>query len=122
VYRKKTMNQLKDFFESEKKRIFEPDAFFTERMMARLREGSTWEYGIWEITPHSTRPVLAIALALILCFVAIELLIPQMPQRGVVESFLEPEQSPAESFLYNETDIPARQVVLQQLITPEDQQ
>jgi hypothetical protein len=122
VYRKKTMNQLKDFFESEKKRIFEPDAFFTERMMARLREGSTWEYGIWEITPNSTRPVLAIALALILCFVAIELLIPQMPQRGVVESFLEPEQSPAESFLYNETDIPARQVVLQQLITPEDQQ
>jgi hypothetical protein len=113
---------LKDFFEEEKKRVFEPDAFFTKRMMARLEKGSAWEYGIWEIMPNSTRPVLAVALALILCFVAIELLIPQMPQRGVVESFLEPEQSPAESFLYNETEIPARQVVLQQLITLEDAQ
>jgi len=114
------MKELKDFFESEKKRVFEPDAFFTARVMARLREGSA--YGIWEIMPNFMRPVLAIALALILCFVAVEFLIPQMPQTGVVESFLEPEQSPAESFLYNETDIPARQVVLQQLITPEEQQ
>jgi hypothetical protein len=113
---------LKDFFEEEKKRVFEPDAFFTERMMARLEEASAWKYGIWEIMPNSMRPVLAVALALILCFVTIELFIPQIPQRGVVESFLEPEQSPAESFLYNETDIPARQVVLQQLITSEDPQ
>src|SRR5207244_13229433 len=113
---------IRDFFESEKKRIFEPDAFFTRRILAQLKEGSAWEFGMWEITPSSTRPVLALALALIMCFVAVELLIPQMPQRGVVESFLEPEQSPAESFLYNENDIPARQVVLQQLIAPEDQQ
>ena len=116
------MKELKDFFESEKKRVFEPDVFFIERVMARLREGSAWEHGIWEIMPNSMRPVLAVALALILCFIAVEFLIPQMPQSGVVESFLEPEQSPAESFLYNDAEIPARQVVLQQLITPEDQQ
>ena len=82
------MNQLRKFFESEKKRIFEPDAFFSERVMARLTEGSAWEYGIWEIIPNSARPVLAMALALILCFVLAELWIPQMPQSGVVESFL----------------------------------
>ena len=116
------MNELKSFFESEKKRIFQPDAFFSQRVMARLSEGAERQYGIWDIVPNSTRPVLALALALILCFVAVEFLLPQMPQRGVVESFLEPEQSPAESFLYNENDIPARQVVLQQLIAPEDQQ
>ena len=71
--------------------------------------------------PRSTRPVLAVALALIVCFVVIEFFIPQLPQRGVVESFLESEESPAESFLYNDIDVPARQVVLQQLIGQEDQ-
>jgi len=116
------MTGLKDFFESEKKRVFEPDAFFVQRVMARLKAGAARQYGIWDIMPHSTRPVLALALALILCFIAVELLMPQMPQHGMVESFLEPEQSPAESFLYNEADIPARQVVLQQLIAPEEQQ
>ena len=113
---------LKEFFESEKNRVFEPDAFFAQRVMARLKEGAIRQYEIWDSMRNSTRPVLALALALILCFVAIEFLLPQMPQRGMVESFLEPEQSPAESFLYNEADVPARQVVLEQLITPEDQQ
>ena len=64
--------------------------------------------------------MLAIALMLILCFVAAEMFVPQMPQSGMVESFLAPEQSPAESFLYNDTDVPS-QDVLQQLIAPEEQ-
>ena len=112
------MNQLRDFFEAEKKRIVAPGPFFTARVMARLKQRAA-ENGIWDMMPRSTRPVLAVALALILCFVVIEFFIPELPQRGVVESFLESEQSPAESFLYNDTDIPARQVVLQELI--EDQ-
>ena len=115
------MNQLRDFFEAEKRRIIAPGPFFAARVMARLKQQAA-ENGIWDMMPRSTRPVLAVALALILCFVVIEFFIPQLPQRGVVESFLESEQSPAESFLYNDTDVPARQVVLQQLIEPEDQQ
>lgn len=119
------MNQLKDFFNKERNRIFEPDAFFTQRVMARLNERlherEAQEFGIWDIVPSSTRPVLAVALMLILCFVALELFIPQVPQRGMVESFLATEQSPAESFLYNDTDVPSRQDVLEQLIAPEEQ-
>jgi hypothetical protein len=118
------MNPLKDFFDAEKKRVVEPDAFFAKRVMARLNErpaGMIPEFGIWEVVPSSTRPVLAIALMLILCFVAIETLVPQTPQLGMIESLLEPEQSPAESFLYNETDLPTRQDVLEQLIGPEEQ-
>jgi hypothetical protein len=115
------MNQLKEFFDAERKRVFEPDAFFAKRVVARLSEGVEQDYGIWDIVPSYTRPVLAIALALILCFGAVELFVPQMPQRGIVESFLEPEQSPAQSFLYNDTDVPSRQDVLDQLIAPEDQ-
>jgi len=116
------MNQLKEFFDAERKRVFEPDAFFAKRVLARLNEGAAQDYGIWDFVPSSTRPVLAVALVLILCFGAVEMFVPQMPQSGIVESFLEPEQSPAESFLYNDTDIPSRQDVLDQLISPEDQQ
>jgi len=116
------MNQLKDFFDAERKRVFEPDAFFAKRVIARLSEGVAPEYGIWDIVPSSTRPVLAVALALILCFAAAEMFVPQVPQRGMVESFFDAEQSPAESFLYNDTDAPSRQDVLDQLIAPEDQQ
>ncbi len=115
------MNQLRRFFESEKKKFFEPDAYFTDRVMARLNEAPAWEYGIWEITPRSMRPVEGMALALIVCFVFVELLIPQMPQYGVVELFLEPEQSAADSFVFNDTGVPAREVVLQQMIAPEEQ-
>jgi hypothetical protein len=116
------MNHLRDFFEAEKKRVFTPGPFFAERVMSQLRQRVASEYGLWDMMPGSTRPVLAVALALILCFVVIEFFVPQLPQRGMVESLLESEQTPAESFLYNEADVPARQVVLQQLIEPEDQQ
>ena len=110
---------LKRFFESEKSKVFVPDAFFTKRVMARL-QGAQQKLALWEIMPSSTRPVLAIALALILCFLAIEFFVPQMPQRGVVESVFDGEESPDESLIYDDTDVPARQVVLQQLIAGED--
>jgi hypothetical protein len=115
------MDRLRNFFDSEKARIFSPDAFFSKRVLAQL--GSVpWKSGIWEIMPTSTRQVLILALVLILCFVAGEMLIPQIPQQGVVESVVESEESPVESLLYNELDVPARQVVLQELIATEDQE
>jgi hypothetical protein len=40
----------------------------------------------------------------------------------MVESFLAPEQPPSESFLYNDADVPSRQVLLEQLIALEEQQ
>ena len=110
------MIQLKEFFESERKRFLEPDAFFTQRVIARLNGRSAREFGLWDVVPSSTRPVLALALMLILCFVAVEVYVPQLPQRGIVESFLETEESPAESFFYNEADVPSHQEVFQQVI------
>src|SRR5262245_50408337 len=118
------MSPLKDFFEAERKRVLKPDAFFTQRVMARLDEAVSGnrfrDLGFWDAIPSSTRPVLALALMLILCFVVVEMFVPQLPEQGMVESFLAPEQSPAESFLYNDTDV-ASQDVLQQLIEPEDE-
>ena len=43
------MNQLKDFFDAERKRIFEPDAFFAQRIMARLNERVSQDFGIWDV-------------------------------------------------------------------------
>jgi hypothetical protein len=118
------MNRLKDFFESERNRVCLPDAFFTQRVMARyderMNESRYRELGVWDAIPGSTRPVLAIALLLILSFVAVEVFVPQLPQSGMVESFLAPEQSPAESFLYNDTEVPS-QVLLEDLIALEEQ-
>jgi hypothetical protein len=116
------MNPLKDFFEAERKRVFAPDAFFTQRVMTRLEERRSADAGIWEIVPTSSRPVLAFALMLILCFVLLEVFVPQEPERGMVEAFLEPEQSPVESFLYSEPDLPSHQEVLQQVIALEEEQ
>ena len=114
---------MKKLFETERKRYFEPDAFFTQRVMAQLDAAKkvthAQDFGFWDIVPSSTRPVLALALMLILCFVVVEIFIPQLPQRGMVESFLAPEQSPVESFLYTDIDVRS-QDVLQQLIEPED--
>jgi hypothetical protein len=114
---------MKDFFDAERQRVFQPDAYFTQRVLARLdvNRVEMTEFGIWDAVPSSTRPVLAFALMLLLGFIAVEVLTPQMPQRGMVESFLAPEQNPAESFLYNDTDVPSRPVVMQQLIAPEEQ-
>ena len=110
---------LKNFFESEKSRVFAPDALFTKRVMARLH-GAQRKLGFWDMMPNSIRPVLALALVLLLCFLAIEIFVPQMPQQGVVESVFEAEESADENLIYNDTDVPARQVVLQQLIAVED--
>jgi len=120
------MNDLKDFFEKERQRVFEPDAYFTQRVTARMDEllysKNAKTYAFWEVVPGSSRPVLVLALMLILCFVAVEMLVPRVPERGMVESFLAPEQSATESFLYNDADVPSRQDVLQQLMALEDQQ
>jgi hypothetical protein len=114
------MSEFKELFDSERRRVYEPGPFFTQRVMARLPKQVAGA-GIWDAIPGSSRPVLALALMLILCFMAVEVFVPQMPQRGMVESFLAIEQSPAESFLYTDIDVPSRQDVLEQLIALEEQ-
>src|SRR5262245_28153610 len=114
---------LRDLFESERKRVFEPDPFFTKRVMARLDQSrrNIHEFGIWEAIPSSARSVLALALILVLGFVAVEVFLPELPQRGMVEAFLAPDQNPSESFLYSDTDVPNRTIVMEQLIALEEQ-
>jgi hypothetical protein len=110
------MNGLKRFFDEERKRVIEPGPFFTERVLARIDQGVFQDSAIWEMVPGSTRPVFAVALMLMLCFIFVEVFLPQTPQRGLIESYLESEQNPAESFLYVDSDVPSEQEVFEQMI------
>jgi hypothetical protein len=110
------MNGLKEFFDKERKRVFEPGPFFAERVVARIDQNVFQETAIWAAVPGSTRPVFALALMLMLCFIFVEVFLPQIPQRGLIEAVLEAEQNPAESFLYVDGDVPSEQEFLEQMI------
>ena len=119
------MNQLKDLlrdlFDDERKRVFAPGPFFTQRVMTLLEQRKQREFGIWEMVPSSSRPVLAMALLLILSFVAIEMFVPREPLRGMIEAYIEAEQTPAETLLYSEAEVPSGQEFLEQMIALEEQ-
>ena len=113
---------LKDFFDSERKRVFEPGPYFTSRVMARLN-GRHADIPLWEMIPNSVRPVLILALVLIIGFIAGEVVVPRVPNSGVVEASLESEQQPGEGIFYGEDDeVPNGQELLEQLIVLEDGQ
>ena len=113
---------LREFFDSERKRVHTPGPFFSSRVMARLNGGRRIENGIWEMIPSSVRPVLALALVLIIGFVVVELFVPRVPQRGMIEASFESEQKPGESLFYGEDEVPAGQELLEQLIALEEVQ
>jgi hypothetical protein len=114
---------LKDFFNEEKKRVFTPDSYFSARVMARLREIQMREYNIWDVIPGATRPVLGLALVVMLMFIAVQLFIPQMPDQGFVTAALEVERSQTDApYLYSGTEIPADNDVLSQLMGLEERQ
>jgi hypothetical protein len=108
---------LKDFFDQEKRRVFMPDTHFTTRVMARLREIQTREYSIWDVVPGATRPVLGLAVVVMLAFIAVQLFIPQRPDQGFVTAALEAEQSQTDTpYLYSGTEMPAENEVVNQLM------
>jgi hypothetical protein len=113
---------LKDFFDSERKRVHTPGPFFTSRLIARLSTARPLENGIWEMIPGSARPVLALALVVILSFVLVEIFVPTIPQIGLIEESFESVQTPGESLFYGEEDVPAGDELLEQLIALEEVQ
>jgi len=113
-------SELKKLLLEERKRVFEPGPYFVQRMMARLREQTPAHNGVWEIVPSATRPIFALVVALVLVFLTLEAFVPTAPRRSMVEAFLEPEQSAAESVWYADSDAPTSQQVLEQLIVLEE--
>jgi hypothetical protein len=117
-----SMKDLKDFFDEEKKRVVTPDPFFHVRVMARLGETRSRDFGIWEVIPGSTRSVFALAVMLMLLFVAVQAFVPQVPERGFVDSLVEAEQSPRGTILNSGTEMPADQEFFNKLMGFDDSQ
>jgi hypothetical protein len=86
--------------------------------MARLNDRAAEESEIWEVLPSSTRPVFALALMLMLCFLFAEVFLPQLPQRGLIESYLEAEDNPTYQFLYTREgdELPSQQEFYEQMV------
>jgi hypothetical protein len=111
------MNGLKRFFDEERKQVVQPGPFFTQKVMARLDQRPV-RAEIWDVVPNSTRPVFALALVLMLCFLIAEVFLPQMPTRGLIESYLETEEGPVYQFLYTREDdeLPTQQEFYEQMV------
>src|ERR1700754_747799 len=109
------MNSLKDFFNEEKKRVHTPDPYFHTRVMARIREAQPREYSIWDVIPNSTRPVFGLALVLMLAFLAVQVFVPQMPERGFMDALLESEQAPSDILMSSGAETPDQDFVNQLL-------
>jgi len=107
---------LKDFFEHERQHVVSPGPYFSKRVLARLKETRREESEIWDVVPASARPVFALALSLFLGFMAFQMFIPEVPEHGFVETYLDAEQTPGENLLYSEAELPDGQQLFLQMI------
>jgi hypothetical protein len=117
---------LRNFFNEEKKRVFTPDPQYHQRILAKLGSATPRENEIWDFIPGAARPVFALAVSLMFLFLALDVLsplgpaTPLLPEQGFIEAFLAPEQTPNEAFLYTDTELPADQEFLEQLMAYEE--
>jgi len=115
--------ELNEFLNAERKRVFEPDSYFAPRVVSQWtaqKRPAPRENGIWDFIPRATRPVFALALTLLLVFLTIETFVPVEPGIGMIEAYLAPEQSTADSVLYTESEVPSSRELLEQLIVLEE--
>jgi hypothetical protein len=94
---------LKNFFNEERKRVFEPGPYFAQRVMARLSERLP---GFWDLIPRATRPVTALALVLLFAVLAVQILVPVEPTRGPIEAYMGQDLTPSELSLFIDPQLP----------------
>lgn len=97
------MKKLAEFFQKERQRVFLPDAYFAQRVMARLSQKAE-DVGVWEMVPKPSRSVLVLAVTLLLCFLTLDEFFPVMPRQGPVDMILESEQGAVESRVLSGTE------------------
>src|SRR5262245_56659075 len=98
-------SKLKDFFNEERKRVFEPGPYFAQRVMARLSERLPV---FWDLIPRATRPVMALALVLLFGVLAAQILITvDAPTRGPIEVYMTQDLTAREHMLFIDAQLPA---------------
>jgi len=106
---------LNDFFAAESKRVHTPGPYFTSTVMARMSQAGTPVYDIWDAVPASSRPVFAVALALMLVFFIAQATATRMPDRGFLDALVE-EPAFSGAVLHSSADIPSDQEFLERLM------
>jgi len=116
-------SKLDEFFKTERARVFEPDPYFTQRVMARLAAQISVqrENGIWDGVLSGARPVFALAMVLLLAFMAIQLFLPSMPEHGPIDAVLSPDQTDGEHLIFTGAD-PSSPELEKMIIITEDGQ
>ena len=116
-------SKLDEFFKSERARVFEPGPYFAQRVMAGLAAHTSVqrENGIWDGVLSGARPIFALAMVLLLAFMAIQLFLPDVPERGPIESVLSPDQTDGEHLIFSGAD-PSSPELEKMIIITEDGQ
>jgi hypothetical protein len=116
-------SKLNEFFKSERSRVVEPGPYFTRRVMAGLasRIPAQRENAIWDGVMSGARPVFALALVLLLAFLAVQFFVPAIPERGPIDAFLSPDQTDGEHLLYSGAE-PSSPELEKMIIITEDGQ
>ena len=110
-------SELNNFFKEEKKRVFEPGPYFTQRVMARLASGKrVLATGVWDVLPNAMRPIMAVALALLFVVLAVQILIPVEPTHGAIEAYVKQDLSPSEQMLFADAPDGAGAAQIEELI------
>jgi len=120
-------SKMDEFFKKERTRVFEPGPYFTGRVMARIAaqvpgsRNALRENAIWEGVMAGARPVFALALVLLLAFLAIQFFIPVIPERGPIDAFMSTDQTDVEHSLFTGAD-PSSPELEKMIIITEDGQ
>jgi len=116
-------SKMDEFFKSERSRVFEPGPYFVQRVMARVagQVAAPRESGIWDGVLAGARPVLALAMVLLLGILAVQFFLPIMPDRGPIDAVLAPEQTDGEHLIFTGTE-PSSPELEKMIIITEDGQ
>ena len=98
---------LNNFFKEERKRVFEPGPYFTQRVMARVSQSVP---GVWDVIPRAVRPVMALSLILLFAVLSIQIVLP-----------VEPAGTPGPIMAYVAQDLTQAELSLFDLVGPSDE-
>ena len=96
----------KGFVESERRRTFVPDPSFVRRVMSEIRTINQSAAAVWDDVPGLARPMIVVITCVLLIILGIQVFLPQPPELGIVDAYLEMDQGPADQWLYRNADLP----------------
>ncbi len=102
------MNEFlpKGFVDRERRRAFIPDADFAKRVVAEIRPVNQSAAAVWDSVPSFARPMIAVITCVLLIILGVQVFLPQSPEVGIIDAYLEMDQGPADQWLYRNAELP----------------